>query len=230
MTVDISFRPLVTKWPKPETPARQRRASDWDKHRGVAGWVDHLARELDYMRVRDALVEVDAAPADFKRMGAGLFADARPRTPKVLLTFDKPDAGTLRFACDRYHTWPENLHAIGMTLERMRLIDAYGATTGEQYQGFKALPGAGGTQNGEVEWTPDQAMAVLVERDPTWSDNNIHERVNMTQVGLSNRAFAQVVARNAVKATHPDAGGSAEAFVHVQRARAVLTKHFGEEV
>lgn len=229
MTVDITFRPLVTKWPKPETPPRQRRASDWDKHRGVAGWVDHLARELDYMRVRDALVEVDAAPADFKRMGAGLFADARPRTPKVLLTFDKPEAGTLRFACDRYHTWPENLHAIGMTLERMRLIDSYGATDGAQYRGFKALPGAGETAEAQ-EPTAEEAVTLLLERDPTWNGSSVADRANLVTALLGNRAFAAQVARNAVKATHPDAGGDAVRFGQVQRARAVLTKHFGEDI
>lgn len=229
MTVDISFRPLVTKWPKPETPPRQRRASEWDKYRGVNGWLDHLARELNYLHVRDALLEVDAAPADFKRLGSGLFADARPRSPKVLLTFDKPDVGTLRYACDRYHTWPENMHAIGLTLERLRLIDSYGATTGEQYRGFKALPGAGETSE-EREMSPEEAVALLVERDPTWAGSSTADRANLSTALLGNRAFAVQVARNAVKATHPDAGGDAVRFGQVQRARAVLSKHFGAEV
>jgi hypothetical protein len=38
--------------------------------------------------------------------------------------------------------WTDNVHAIALTLERLRLADLYGVTSrGEQYAGWKMLPG-----------------------------------------------------------------------------------------
>jgi hypothetical protein len=48
--------------------------------------------------------------------------------------------GELTWTAKRYARWEDNLRAIALTLENLRAIDRYGATAGEQYRGFMALP------------------------------------------------------------------------------------------
>lgn len=225
--VELAFRPLLTRWPKPETRPRDRKPSTgWDFSNGVKGWIDHLGRELDLLKVREALIEVDADPVHFKKYG-GLFADARTNTPRVLLTFELPDVGSMVYACDTYIDFEDNLHAIGLTLERLRLVASYGATTGhQQYQGFKRLPGAGGTSEAR-ELTPKEAAALVVAFDTAFAQFDAAVRRSIEDNVLGSADVARRVVLNALKATHPDTGGDAGAFADVQRARAVLVKHHG---
>lgn len=229
MSIEITFRPLLSRWPKPETPRRERRRGEWDFAKGVKSWIDHLTRELDALKVREALVEIDAAPASFKKWG-GVFADAHASSPRVMLTFDLPEIGPVVYACDSYSAWEWNLHAIGLTLERLRLVASYGATTGhQQYQGFKRLPGAG-ESSVEREMSPQEAASLLVGLDPSWAKFDGAVRRSVEDNLLASADVARGVVLSAVKVTHPDAGGSAEAFAGVQRARAALAKHYRAEL
>lgn len=223
---EITFRPLLTRWPKPETPARERRSQGWDFHKGIKGWIDHLERELVHLKICEALVEVDADPVHFKKWG-GLFADARPKSPRVMLTFDLPDVGPMVYACDSYTHFEDNLHAIGLTLERLRLVDSYGATTGhQQYQGFKRLPSAGGSTV-EREWTPSDAARVVVNANPLFQGFDESMRASVSEALLRGQVeSAKSIVLAAQRATHPDTGGDADRFANVQRARDVLVKHF----
>jgi hypothetical protein len=226
---ELTYRPLLTRWPKPETPSLERRADGgWD-FRGLQPWLDHLVRELDRLKVREALLEIDADPVNFKKYG-GLFADAKVKSRRVMLTFDLPDIGPVVYACDSYRHWEDNLHAIGLTLERLRLVDGYGATTGhQQYQGFKRLPGAG-ESSVEREMTPQEAAALVVSLDPTWAKFDAAVRRSIEDNVLAAADVAKSIILAAVKVTHPDAGGTAEAFAGVQRARAAIGKHHGAEL
>lgn len=228
---ELTWRPLLTRWPKPETKPKDRkgRAAGWDMWQGVKAWIDHLARELDQLKVREALVEVDAPPVHFKKFG-GLFADARLTTPRVMVTFDLPDVGPVVYACDSYACYEDNLHAIGLTLERLRLVASYGATTGhQQYQGFKRLPGAG-ESSVEREMTPPEAAALIVGLDPQWARFDAAVRRSIEDNVLKAADVAKTIILSAVKVTHPDPGGTAEAFAGVQRARVALSKHHGAEL
>jgi hypothetical protein len=226
---ELTFRPLLTRWPKPETPANDRIRAKWEFKGGVKVWIDHLVRELDLLQVREALIELDAPPASFKKWG-GLFADAPTTSPRVMVTFDLPDVGTVVYACDTYRAWEWNLRGIGLTLERLRLVDGYGATTGhQQYHGFKRLPGAG--ESSVVrEMTPQEAAALVVGLDPQWAKFDAAVRRSIEDNVLAAADVAKSIILAAVKVTHPDAGGTAEAFAGVQRARAAIGKHHGAEL
>lgn len=138
--------------------------------------------------------------------------------PETILT-RKQVADWLQVSERTVEAWP---------LPRLRLVDNYGATTGhQQYQGFKRLPGAGGTSE-ERDLSPDEAARALIAQDPTTPANG--DRAGLAGVMLTVPSVARMIVRNAVKATHPDTGGSAEAFAAVQRARAVLAKHLGAEL
>lgn len=117
--------------------------------------------------------------------------------------------GDLRWQSDRWSEWVENVHAVALTLERLRLIDRYGCVgSGEQYRGWAALPAeaSGGpagfsTAEGAAEWLAKvvECPAAMVLREP------------------------RVAVRAARARLHPDReAGSHAAFLEVQRAADLL--------
>lgn len=146
------------------TPPAQRKGVQFK-----ATWsttLEDLGRELDHLDAHDIVLEVAVDARDIRKDGM-LRADARPRHPGVRLSFQST-SGALSFTCDTYEqqyysgvpSWQANVRAIAKTLERLRDIDRYGATKGEQYAGFKAIgAGSGATPLGGM--TRDQALAVL---------------------------------------------------------------------
>jgi hypothetical protein len=118
----------------------------------------------------------------------------------------------MQFACDTYHKWPHNLHAIVLTLTALRSIDRYGATSaGEQYAGFKALPGPGSSMTVE-------AAAAAVAAVPG---------VGATQRMIIDSKQVYLDAyRVAAKKAHPDrAGGDPALWQQLQTADSVLRAH-----
>jgi hypothetical protein len=64
-------------------------------------------------------------------------ADAPVNSPGVILRFDRGET-PMQFACDTYSYWEHNLRAIGRTLEALRAVSRYGATSrNEQYRGYE---------------------------------------------------------------------------------------------
>lgn len=132
-----------------------------------AAWSDtlfELGREVEHLKGRDAVLEVACSVADLRKDGQ-LRSTAKLWHPGVRLSFTTPD-GLMSFTCDTYETrpsgdsWKHNARAIAKTLEALRAVDRYGATKGEQYAGFKALPsGSGGIALGGM--TRDEARIVL---------------------------------------------------------------------
>lgn len=131
-----TFRPLST-WPGVKTPESSRRASPFR-----ASWqttLDELQRELDAVKAVRIVVELDVDESAI-RLDGWPRSDARPRTPGVVVSFDSRH-GPLRYACDRFKDWRDNLRAIALGLESLRRVERFGiATRGEQYAGWKALP------------------------------------------------------------------------------------------
>lgn len=217
---------LTTKWPKPRTSERDRRKAPWYVHDGRAE--KKVLYELDQLNVRDARAELDAAPADFSKTTGRLYKDSRLRSPGVLLVFHLPEVGEVQYACDQYLTWTQNLHAIGMTLERLRLVDSYSATVAgarQQYRGFKRLGSGGEDVSTEEALEPMEAAAIVLRHalnDP------IPNVVNMLrELVLADAEQMRLYVRKAERNTHPDSGGNANNFAMVQRCKAVLQTHHG---
>lgn len=191
-----TFRPIVT-WPVAPTAVRRHASfrATWNQTLGLLG------RELTHLKARNIVVEVAVDAAQIRRDGA-LYADARPRHPGVILSFDSKH-GALRCPCDTYDDWRDNLRAIALALESLRAVDRYGVTRrSEQYAGWSALPSPVG-QMTLVE--AKSLIAKLVGFDIDFSSPN----------------WATAV-RVAERKTHPDAGGSGESFKRVQEAKRVL--------
>lgn len=205
---DVRCAP-IDHWHGPQTP-------DWERHRAPysAGWarvLDDLDGELEYLDATDVVLGLDLKPSEI-RLDGWPRANATP-PPPVVLTFQTPTVGALRFQCDRWDNWRGNVRAIGLTLRRLRLVDEGGCTrSGEQYQGWAALPPA--REAGPAQMTVETAAAFMALH--AWGPDID------PQEAIDDPAGAY---RAAAKVLHPDAGGDPALFLQLKKAKAVVTRH-----
>lgn len=172
-----------------------------------------LEREIEHLRGRDVVIEVDVREQDL-RLDGHLRANARADQPAVVVAFESVH-GPMQYRCDRFVSkwsdqgpgWQQNVRAIALTLESLRAVDRYGAVdTGQQYAGFKALPA--GRAMPASHMTSDQALAILT-RIAEWPS---------TEPVVVERAY-----RFARTAAHPDRrDGDRTAWDQVEQAAQVL--------
>lgn len=202
----------VVEWPGTQRESWQQRRAPFKasyKHT-----LDLLERELRHLNAKDTLLQTYHAAEDIRLDGWPRSNARVPARAGVILTFIKRDKKTLSFPCDRYNSWEDNLRAIALSLEGLRMVDRHGVTSrAEQYRGFEALPAP----------MPDEVPTV--------------EEAAELLAGYSNMSGAAILRglfswreslRIALLACHPDKpGGSTDAFRRVQAAKTVLEAHFG---
>jgi len=140
--LDATFRPL-TSWPREQTKVRR-------KSQFKAGFNDTLLllkREIRQLEGRDVVIELAMDEDQLRVTDSYPRSDARARGPHVKLSFySRRYRFPMCFMTDEFKSWQENLRAIALAMERLRLVDDYGVTkSGEQYKGWKALPETAGT-------------------------------------------------------------------------------------
>jgi len=203
------FRPLEA-WPGPPTRSRKRAPFR-------ASWSSTLAllkKELRALGARNVRIELDM-PARMIRLDGYPRADARASGPGIILNFDSR-YGPLRYPCDTFDSWDDNLRAVALSLEKLRAVDRYGVTKrGEQYSGFGKLPPAGGTS---TTLTVEEAAAQLAAMDGGTSTG--------PAIRTDREHYTSIV-RRMVKRTHPDAGGSPRDWHALQEVKRVLDAHHG---
>lgn len=164
-----------------------------------------LRRELEMLGATQIVVELDVRDRDIRLDGYPR-ADSRPLSPAVAVSF-KSKHGPLRYATAEYTTWQDNVRAIALSLEALRMVDRYGVSKrGEQYRGWKELA-AGPVDPVTLVQTRDQAWEVICREGdlPLGASADIDEAI-----------------RRALLRAHPDRGGTDDRFRLVQRAREVL--------
>lgn len=214
MSAIYQVRP-VTDFTIFTTPPNRRKGVQFK-----AAWsqtLNDLGRELDYLDASDVVLELDVRPDRIRRDGM-LYADAKVGHPGVRISFQSKH-GDLSYTCDTYEAryygqmpdWQANVRAIVLTLESLRAVDRYGATKGEQYAGFKALPsGSGSTPLGGM--THDDAWAIL----RSFSDQPVMESRN------DPNCHRQLL-RKAKAFAHPDKhAGDRHLWDQVEQAAKVL--------
>jgi hypothetical protein len=156
MSIEYKFRP-IQKWPRKETPRYHRKANAF--RQTLSDTYKILEYELSQLNAespviiqgyfRESDIRIDGLPR----------SDAKPGAPGIIITFKSRRHGLMNFCCDDCSTWEHNVRAIALTLERLRKADIYGVTkSGEQYAGWKQLPGAIVTP---PPMDADEAMEIL---------------------------------------------------------------------
>lgn len=103
-------------------------------------------------------------------------------------------------ACDKYSTVGENLYAVGLTIEATRGIERWGSVTTEQaFAGYVALE----------EKTTRSCWEALEIPPPFAPGLSIQNRENAVMDAY----------RRMARKSHPDSGGSPEAFDEVVKAK-----------
>ncbi len=156
----------------------------------------------------------------YRRDGFVRVDSRAPSHPGVILEFEKPEVDKeggvhyikMRLPCDTYNQWEDNLRAVAMVLEGLRMIDRHGVSQGAQYQGYLALPPKPG------EMTIEDAALFLAENSE-----------GAAAVGsiMAFKSFAEMCYKTAAKSLHPDKeGGNAEQFAQLENAMSMLRAHF----
>lgn len=146
--------------------------------------------------------------------------EAKLAHPGIVVHCEMPPVGEharppRRFCCDRFLRWESNMHAIGLTLERLRLAGIYGVMEEEeQYRGFEALPPG---KSEPAEWrSAELALDFLLgcrgELDMSWDRED----------ALRDPLKLQEIYRAVANRTHPDKGGDAKLFEKVNRAKVYI--------
>lgn len=175
-----------------------------------------LDMELRQLDAKNVAMLVDVTERDC-RIDGRLRADARLRSPRVMIVFDS-EYGPLKYACDRFIDWHDNVRAIALGLQALRRVERYGiATRGEQYTGWKQL-GSGIAMGARM--TREEAVEVII--DLTMDEGRV-----MFDYGDLDRngrpgAFLDDAYRKAARTAHPDHGGTGATFAALSEAFEVL--------
>ncbi len=177
-----------------------------------AGLKDTLAtlkRELAALNARRIVLQIAFREGDFRADGLPR-ANAVATHPGVILAFESRH-GTLRLSFDGFTKWQNNLRAVAMHLEHLRLASLYGVgTDGQQYKGCLALP------------APPESGFGCVEDAAAWLREASGVEGNYDNPDVLAAAF-----RAAAKRLHPDPqGGDAdgEEFVRLTAVRRMLAE------
>lgn len=203
----MDFVPLSRiTWPRARTTDRRQSQFKAD----YASTISLLERELWQVGANRVTMYAAIAPREVRLDGLPR-SDAKATDPAVMLTFETRH-GPVHLACDTYTDWKSNLRAIALTLEHLRAVERYGATKpGQQYKGYRPeLPA-------KREWTDlDRAEQLLTDMAHRGGLITGPEsfRGNPTELQRAYRA--------AMKAAHPDTGGSHQDAQAVNAAFSLL--------
>lgn len=213
MAIEYTFRPL-TKWPREQTRSDKRRRAPFSSP--MTRVYRNLQRELQHLKAENpAVIQVALREKDIRLDGLPRSSVPLPNFPGVIVSFRSKSQGPLEFCCDYCRNYEDNIRAIVLTLERLRLVDLYGVTNrGEQYTGWKALPNALVTP---PPMTVEQAASFIRAVSGAMEASKI----------ISDPAAFIFNYRVAAKKLHPDAnnGQHRAEWTQLQQAKAVLDKH-----
>jgi hypothetical protein len=209
----IDIQPMA-KWPEKETAERRNAPfkATW------ANTIETLAFELDKLSARSVTLHTMHSPHDVRLDGKLRGDSTNPKHPGVVLTFevfegwdaetDQSKYVAMRFPCDTFGYWKDNVRAVALALEALRKIDRYGVRSGSQYAGFKALPAGDFT----VDMTPELAADFIAKAAGMGNVPAIATSI------IQNAVFGESVYKTAAKALHPDKGGNADEFKKLEIA------------
>jgi hypothetical protein len=206
--IDLRFRPL-TRWIGDKTKSWNRAKPNFSAT--YARLLDDLEADLTHLKAKNATVEAGFRDDQIRNDGWP-YANAAPSEPGVILSFDSK-YGPLALPCDYFLHWQQNLRAIGLHLQHLRLATAYGVgSKGEQYKGWKAIEAPG-----QAGMSPEAAAAHIA--------NLSSYPNNPAQLFLDYKLYRRAY-RAAALRVHPDQAGQSEGWTKLCEATAILDQHF----
>lgn len=212
--IDYQFKSMGLSWPRKATPSSERKGRAF--RATLSNTYSDLFVELRHVAADGNIVfEVGLREQDIRLDGRPRADAPRPSFPGIILHIENTMHGPLQFICDDCTTWEHNLRAIVMNMQALRAIERYGVSKrGQQYQGWKQLPGPMVTPKTiSVEYA-----ASLIAR--------VGEFPSTAGI-LGNATAMKDAYRTAAKKLHPDAGGSESNWQLLQQAKAILDAHHG---
>lgn len=207
--IDFVCKPIDT-WPGDYTPHRERLSAPFGGGFGFTR--NKLIKELEQIPgVEDVIIEIDVQSGDIRLDGLPKATAKVP--PPVKVSFSS-DLGPQVYAVDRYDHWHSNLHAVALTLDRLRAIERYGAVRdGQQYAGWSALPA--GTPMGTTRDQAIDELVAILNASPAMVAGSF------TRFDFEENPKGWLA--DARRISHPDAGGDHETFIRVQQLAEVLS-------
>lgn len=126
----------------------------------------------------------------------------------------KPKPVEYRFPADKYSDWKDNVRAVAMVLEGLRMIERHGVKSEAQYAGYKALPEA------SADDPARRAALALARLAYTRDDEEIVLRI-VSERNAAENAFTQAALLH-----HPDRGGLHSNMAEANAAISTLREHF----
>lgn len=203
----LTLRPIDT-WPGKLRPSWQREPGPYSAP--LKDTLKTLKRELNALSARNIVLQIAIREGDLRLDGLPR-SGARAEHPGVILCFDV-HGGFRRRAFDRFSKWDQNLRALALNLEHLRLANLYGVEGDEQqYAGWKALPAASDTPQDALDYA--RVLARFC--------NCPVQEILASEITASAERL-QSAYREAVSKTHPDKGGDPADFRDVHTAYKAL--------
>lgn len=215
MSLDLEFVEIDT-WPQADTSERRNAPfkATWFKTQEL------LTKELHNISATEVQLWTMHGLGQRRNDGTPR-TDRQPSHPGVILTFKRQswndttkatEVVEMRFPCDTFTLWEDNVRAVALALEALRKVDRYGVNPGSQYTGFRALPPA---PNGHTQMTPEQAARFIIDN----CGANIPAQPKEI---IENSDYTDLLYKLAAKRLHPDKGGDAMEFQKLEEARRML--------
>ncbi len=207
--IEAQFRPLP-KWT--ESRSLENRRSPFKSAYVVS--LNTLEYELEKLEATNIVIQAGFDRRDIRNDGWP-YSGKSPKHNGVVLYFQTPRGGAMRFPCGTYNSYQSNIHAIALTLASLRAIDRYGVTFGkEQYAGFRQI--AAPAEDSLTD--PETAARYIAQH----SGSDYWNRV------LTDPSYAQQQFKIAVAAWHPDRrDGRRDVFEKLIIARNTIDEHQG---
>lgn len=214
--LNLTLRP-IDAWPGKMTPA-------WSREKGpfsapLKDTLQTLRKELNALNAKAIVLQI-AIQQKHLRLDGLPRAGATAEHPGVILAFNS-SKGNLRLWFDRFSRWENNLRAIALHLEHLRLATLYGVgDDGQAYRGWQQLPPVPEQQPQPASPRSDVEKAVII----------LLASANITPTPEACRAAnnpdeARRIIREAQRASHPDSGGDSASFHNVTQAAELLRKY-----
>lgn len=211
--LNAQFRP-IDRWPGKMRLSYQRRRAPFRAK--YAATLDLLEAELEKLKAKDIIIQAGFELRDIRNDGWPR-SSARPSHPGIIVSF-AGKTGPMSFPCDTFDAWEDNIRAIALSLQALRVVDRYGVTqNNEQYKGWARLPPPATSSNSGFPNVVEAAAEFLAQ----------HSGFEAPHIRADRDRFRNAY-RVAAARLHPDKpGGSNELFVRLQQAKSVLDKHHG---